>query len=139
MLSFFRSFIGKSGLYRNSLHANKLIDDEIISSIGSISGMIKESGLSEEIEKERLKISKELDEFLLSYHNGSINSDIANSMSDKILEKYKALEIKVDELNDIRQSIKNYDSISKEKEIELEQEMKKHKKRTIYELEKGYY
>ena len=75
-----------------------------------------------EIERERLKLQVEQDEFLKKYEKGEINEDLAASIADRLTQKYKDLGVKIDELKDIRENIKSYDSISKAKEIEFNKE-----------------
>ncbi|MCT7589038.1 hypothetical protein [Aliarcobacter butzleri] len=127
-----------SGLFRSPKMANKLIDEQIVLSMKSIGETFKEDSLFKEIEKERLKISIEQEKFIKKYENGEINDDIANLTINKLTHKYKELEIKIDELNSVREDIKAFDSRNKAKEQEFNQEMKKHKVRSIYEMEKGY-
>ena len=78
-------------------------------------------------------------EFIKKYENGEINDDIANLTINKLTQKYKELEIKVDELKGVREDIKAFDSRNKDKEQEFNEEMQKHKVRSIYEMEKGYH
>lgn len=139
MLGLIRSLVGRGGIYRSPAKATKIIDDEILSMIGGLNGMFKESSLIEEIEAERLKIEIEQDEFIKQYKRGLISDEQADSISDKLLVKWEVLNTKIVELNDVRQDIKEYDSIVKQKEREFNDELSKHKSRTIHELEKGYY
>ncbi len=127
-----------SGLFRSPKMANKLIDEQIVLNMKSISGMFKEEGAMKEIARERLKIAIEQEEFLKKYEKGEIDNDLAISIADRLTQKYKDLGVKIEELKNIRDSIKGYDSIDKEKEQEFNQEMQKHKVRSIYEMEKGY-
>ena len=127
-----------SGLFRSPKMANKLIDEQIVLSMKSISGMFKEEGAMKEIARERLKIAIEQDKFLKKYEKGEIDDDLAVSIADKLRQKYKDLGVKIEELRNIRDSIKSYDSMDKAKEQEFNQEMQKHKVRSIYEMEKGY-
>lgn len=128
-----------SGLFRSPKKANELIDEQIFLTIKSIGGTFKQDSLLKEIEEERLKISLEQEEFIKKYENGEINDDIANLTINKLTQKYKNLEIKVDELKGVREDIKAFDSRNKDKEQEFNEEMQKHKVRSVYELEKGYY
>lgn len=128
-----------SGLFRSSKKANELIDEQIFLTMKSIGGTFKQDSLLKEIEEERLKISLEQEEFIKKYENGEINDDIANLTVNKLTQKYKELEIKVDELKGVREDIKAFDSRNKDKEQEFNEEMQKHKVRSVYELEKGYY
>ncbi len=129
----------KSGLFRSPKKANELIDEQIFLTMKSIGGTFKQDSLLKEIEEERLKISIEQEEFIKKYENGEINDDIANLTINKLTQKYKDLEIKVDELKGVREDIKAFDSRNKDKEQEFNEEMQKHKVRSVYELEKGYY
>lgn len=128
-----------SGLFRSPKKANELIDEQIFLTMKSIGGTFKQDSLLKEIEEERLKISLEQEEFIKKYENGEINDDIANLTINKLTQKYKELEIKVDELKGVREDIKAFDSRNKDKEQEFNEEMQKHKVRSVYELEKGYY
>ena len=128
-----------SGLFRSPKKANELIDEQIFLTMKSIGGTFKQDSLLKEIEEERLKISLEQEEFIKKYENGEINDDIANLTINKLTQKYKDLEIKVDELKGVREDIKAFDSRNKDKEQEFNEEMQKHKVRSVYELEKGYY
>lgn len=128
-----------SGLFRSPRKANDIIDEEIILTMKSISGSFKQSKMMKEIEQERLKIQIEQEEFIKKYENGEINDDIANLTINKLTQKYEELEIKVDELNGVRQDIKALDSKTKQKEKEFNEEMQKHRKRSIYDLEKGHW
>ncbi len=128
-----------SGLFRSPKKANELIDEQIFLTMKSIGGTFKQDSLLKEIEEERLKISIEQEEFIKKYENGEINDDIANLTINKLTQKYKDLEIKVDELKGVREDIKAFDSRNKNKEQEFNEEMQKHKVRSVYELEKGYY
>lgn len=128
-----------SGLFRSPKKANELIDEQIFLTMKSIGGIFKQDSLLKEIEEERLKISLEQEEFIKKYENGEINDDIANLTINKLTQKYKDLEIKVDELKGVREDIKAFDSRNKNKEQEFNEEMQKHKVRSVYELEKGYY
>ena len=132
-------FSGINGLFRSPKEANELIDEQIFLTMKSISGIFKHDSTIKEIEEERLKISLEQEEFIRKYENGEINDDIANLTIDKLTQKYKELEVKIDELNGIREDIKAFDSRNKEKEQEFNKEMQKHKIRSIYEMEKGYH
>lgn len=129
----------KSGLFRSPKKANELIDEQIFLTMKSIGGTFKQDSLFKEIEEERLKISLEQEEFIKKYENGEINDDIANLTINKLTQKYKNLEIKVDELKGVREDIKAFDSRNKDKEQEFNEEMQKHKVRSIYEMEKGYH
>lgn len=128
-----------SGLFRSPRKANDIIDEEIILTMKSISGNFKESKMMKEIEQERLKIQIEQEEFIKKYENGEINDDIANLTINKLTQKYEELEVKIDELNGVREDIKAFDSKTKQKEKEFNDEMKKHRKRSIYDLEKGHW
>lgn len=127
-----------SGLFRSPKKANELIDEQIVLTMKSISGEFKKDSLFKEIEEERLKISLEMETFIKNYENGEINETVANLTINKLEQKYKDLEIKIDELNDVREDIKAFDSRNKEKEQEFNKELQKHKVRSIYEMEKGY-
>lgn len=127
-----------SGLFRSPKKANELIDEQIFLTMKSISGEFKKDSLLKEIEEERLKISLEMETFIKNYENGEINETVANLTINKLEQKYKDLEIKIDELNGVRENIKAFDSRNKEKEQEFNDELKKHKVRSIYEMEKGY-
>lgn len=128
-----------SGLFRSPKKANELIDEQIFLTMKSISGTFKEDSLLKEIEKERLKISLEMETFIRNYENGEINETVANLTINKLEQKYKDLEIKIDELNGVREDIKAFDSRNKDKEQEFNEEMSKHKVRSYYEIEKGYH
>ncbi len=127
-----------SGLFRSPKKANELIDEQIILTMKSISGEFKKDSLANEIEEERLKISLEMETFIKNYENGEINETVANLTINKLEQKYKDLEMKIDELNGVRDDIKSFDSRNKEKEQEFNEELQKHKVRSIYEMEKGY-
>ena len=128
-----------SGLFRSPKKANELIDEQIFLTMKSISGTFKEDSLLKEVEEERLKISIEMETFIKNYENGEINETVANLTINKLEEKYKDLEIKIDELNGVREDIKAFDSRNKDKEQEFNEEMSKHKVRSYYEIEKGYH
>ena len=138
MIGFIKKAIGMSGLFRSPKRANELIDEQIFATMKSIGGMFKEDGVMKEIERETLKLQVEQDEFLKKYEKGEINEDLAASIADRLTQKYKDLGVKIDELKDIRENIKSYDSISKAKEIEFNKELKKHQERTYQEVLKGY-
>ena len=138
MIGFIKKAIGMSGLFRSPKRANELIDEQIFATMKSIGGMFKEDGVMKEIERERLKLQVEQDEFLKKYEKGEINEDLAASIADRLTQKYKDLGVKIDELKDIRENIKSYDSISKAKEIEFNKELNKHQERTYQEVLKGY-
>lgn len=138
MIGFIKKAIGMSGLFRSPKRANELIDEQIFATMKSIGGMFKEDGVMKEIERERLKLQVEQDEFLKKYEKGEIDEDLAASIADRLTQKYKDLGVKIDELKDIRENIKSYDSISKAKEIEFNKELKKHQERTYQEVLKGY-
>ena len=138
MIGFIKKAIGMSGLFRSPKRANELIDEQIFATMKSIGGMFKEEGAMKEIERERLKLQIEQDEFLKQYEKGEIDEDLAASIADRLTQKYKDLGVKIDELNDIRENIKGYDSISKAKEVEFNKELKKHQERTYQEVLKGY-
>ena len=138
MIGFIKKAIGMSGLFRSPKRANELIDEQIFATMKSIGGMFKEDGVMKEIERERLKLQVEQDEFLKKYEKGEINEDLAASIADRLTQKYKDLGVKIDELKDIRDNIKSYDLISKAKEIEFNKELKKHQERTYQEVLKGY-
>lgn len=127
-----------SGLFRSPKKANELIDEQIVLTMKSISGEFKKDSLFKEIEEERLKISLEMETFIKDYENGEINETVANLTINKLEQKYKDLEIKINELNDVRADIKAFDSRNKEKEQEFNGELQKHKVRSVYEMEKGY-
>ena len=127
-----------SGLFRSPKKANELIDEEILLTIKSISGTFKEDSFLKEVEEERLKISLEMETFIRNYENGEINETVANLTINKLEQKYKDLELKIDELNGVREDIKAFDSRNKDKEQEFNEEMSKHKVRSYYEMEKGY-
>ncbi|MFW2441714.1 hypothetical protein ACN4FT_02840 [Aliarcobacter butzleri] len=132
-------FPGINGLFRNPKKAHELIDEQIFLTMKSIGGVFKQDSIVKEIEEERLKISLEQEEFIRKYENGEINDDIANLTINKLTQKYKELEVKIDELNGVREDIKDFDFRNKEKEQEFNKEMQKHKIRSIYEMEKGYH
>lgn len=127
-----------SGLFRSPKKANELIDEQIFLTMKSINGEFKKDSLLKEIEEERLKISLEMETFIKNYENGEINETVANLTINKLEQKYKDLEMKIDELNGIRENIKAFDSRNKEKEQEFNDELQKHKVRSVYEMEKGY-
>lgn len=127
-----------SGLFRSPKKANELIDEQIFLTIKSINGEFKKDSLLKKIEEERLKISLEMETFIKNYENGEINETVANLTINKLEQKYKDLEIKIDELNGVREDIKAFDSRNKEKEQEFNDELQKHKVRSVYEMEKGY-
>lgn len=127
-----------SGLFRSPRKATELMDEQIFLTMKSIGGTFKQDSLLKEIENERLKISLEQEEFIKKYEKGEISDDIADLTIDKISQKYKDLEIKIDELNRVRDDIKAFDSKGKQKEKEFYKEMEKHKTRTLTEFEKGY-
>ena len=126
-----------SGLSRSPNKASQIIDEEIFLTMKSISGTFKQDSLLTEIEKERLKISLEMEAFIKSYENGEIKDDLADITINKLTQKYKDLEIKVDELNGVRKDIKAFDSRNKDKEQEFNEELQKHKIRSLYEFERG--
>ena len=128
-----------SGLFRSPKKANELIDEQIFLTMKSISGTFKEDSLLKEVEEERLKISLEMETFIRNYENGEINETVANLTINKLEQKYKDLELKIDELNGVREDIKAFDSRNKDKEQEFNEEMSKHKVRSYYEIEKGYH
>ncbi len=128
-----------SGLFRSPKKANRIMDEEILLTMQSISGEFKKDSLLTEIEEERLKISLEMEAFIKGYENGEIKDDIADITIDKLTQKYKDLEMKVDELNGVREDIKAFDSTNKDKEQEFKAEMQKHKTRSLYEIQKGEY
>ena len=128
-----------SGLFRSPKKANELIDEQIFLTMKSISGEFKKDSLLTQIEEERLKISLEMEAFIKSYENGEIKDDIADITINKLTQKYKDLEIKVDELNGVREDIKAFDSTNKDKEQEFKEEMQKHKIRSLYEIQKGEF
>ena len=138
MIGFIKKAIGMSGLFRSPKRANELIDEQIFATMKTIGGMFKEDGVMKEIERERLKLQVEQDEFLKKYEKGEIDEDLAASIADRLTQKYKDLGVKIDELKDIRDNIKSYDLISKAKEIEFNKELKKHQERTYQEVLKGY-
>lgn len=127
-----------SGLFRSPKKANELIDEQIFLTIKSIGGTFKKDSLLKEVEEERLKISLEMETFIRNYENGEINETVANLTINKLEQKYKDLELKIDELNGVREDIKAFDSRNKDKEQEFNEEMSKHKVRSYYEMEKGY-
>lgn len=127
-----------SGLFRSPKKGNEFIDEQIFLTMKSIGGTLKGDSLLREVEAERLKISLEQEEFIRKYENGEINDDIADLTIDKLSQKYKELEIRIDELNGVREDIKAFDSRNKDKEQEFNEEMSKHKVRSYYEMEKGY-
>ena len=127
-----------SGLFRSPKKANELIDEQIFLTMKSINGEFKKDLLLKEIEEERLKISLEMETFIKNYENGEINETVANLTINKLEQKYKDLEMKIDELNGVREDIKAFDSRNKEKEQEFNDELQKHKVRSVYEMEKGY-
>ena len=127
-----------SGLFRSPKKANELIDEQIFLTMKSISGTFKEDSLLKEVEEERLKISLEMETFIRNYENGEINETVANLTINKLEQKYKDLELKIDELNGVREDIKAFDSKNKDKEKEFSEEISKHKVRSFYEMEKGY-
>ena len=130
-----------SGLFRSPRKANDLLDEGIILTMSSISGSFKQSKMMKEIAQEKLTIQIEIDAFVKDFENGKYGDNLilADSIADKILHKYEELEIKVDELNGVRQDIKALDSKTKQKEKEFNEEMQKHRKRSIYDLEKGHW
>lgn len=128
-----------SGLFRSPKKANELIDEQIFLTMKSISGTFKEDSLLKEVEEERLKISLEMETFIRNYENGEINETVANLTINKLEQKYKDLELKIDELNGVREDIKAFDSKNKDKEKEFSEEISKHKVRSFYEMEKGYH
>ncbi len=138
MIGFIKKAIGISGLFRSPKKANELIDEQIFATMKSIGGMFKEEGAMKEIERERLKIAIEQEEFLKKYEKGEIDEDLAASIADRLTQRYKDLGVKIDELNDIRENIKGYDSIAKDREKEFNKELKKHQERTYQEVLKGY-
>ena len=127
-----------SGLFRSPRKATELMDEQIFLTMKSIGGTFKQDSLLKEIEAERLKISLEQEEFIKKYEKGEISDTIANLTIDKISQKYKDLEIKIDELNGVREDIKAFDSKGKQKEKEFYKEMQKHKTRTLTEFQEGY-
>ena len=127
-----------SGLFRSPRKATELMDEQIFLTMQSIQGTFKQDSLLKEIEAERLKISLEQEEFIKKYEKGEISDTIANLTIDKISQKYKDLEIKIDELNGVREDIKAFDSKGKQKEKEFYKEMQKHKTRTLTEFQEGY-
>ena len=128
-----------SGLFRSPKKANRIMDEEILLTMQSISGEFKKDSLFTQIEEERLKISLEMEAFIKGYENGEIKDDIADLTISKLTQKFQSLENKVDELNSVREDIKAFDSASKDKEQEFKQEMQKHKIRSLYEIQKGEY
>lgn len=128
-----------SGLFRSPKKANQIIDEEILLTMKSISGEFKKDSLLTQIEEERLKISLEMEAFIKAYENGKIKDDIADLTISKLTQKFQSLENKVDELNSVREDIKAFDSTNKDKEQEFKEEMKKHKIRSLYEIQKGEY
>ena len=128
-----------SGLFRSPKKANQIMDEEILLTMKSISGEFKKDSLLTQIEEERLKISLEMEAFIKGYENGEIKDDIADITINKLTQKYKDLEIKVDELNGVREDIKAFDSTNKDKEQEFNEEMQKHKIRSLYEIQKGEF
>lgn len=128
-----------SGLFRSPKKAHDLIDVQICLTMKSIKGEFKKDSLLKEIEEERLKISLEMETFIRNYENGEINETVANLTINKLEQKYKDLELKIDELNGVREDIKAFDSRNKDKEQEFNEEMSKHKVRSYYEMEKGYH
>lgn len=128
-----------SGLFRSPKKANQIMDEEILLTMKSISGEFKKDSLLTQIEEERLKISLEMETFIKNYENGEINETVADLTINKLEQKYRDLENKVDELNGVREDIKAFDSKNKDKEQEFKKEMQKHKIRSLYEIQKGEY
>ena len=93
MIGFIKKAIGMSGLFRSPKRANELIDEQIFATMKSIGGMFKEDGVMKEIERERLKLQVEQDEFLKKYEKGEINEDLAPDFRDKAHKYYKLSKI----------------------------------------------
>ena len=93
-----------------------------------------EAAIKEWANKNNIKYS-----VIKGYENGEINETVADLTINKLEQKYRDLENKVDELNGVREDIKAFDSKNKDKEQEFKQEMQKHKVRSLYEIQKGEY
>ncbi|MCT7566048.1 hypothetical protein N5T96_06810 [Aliarcobacter butzleri] len=127
------------GTNRSLKKANDIVDKDIGATMGSISGMFKESRLLSEITREEVKIKMELERFIEDYEDDKIETDDALYFIDNMEERKQALALKIDELNQIRGKITNFDTISKNTEKEFKEEMEKHKFRTIDEFSKGIH
>ncbi len=130
-----------NGINRNPQKANDLITEQIGLTMRAVNKEFKQDSLLLEIEKEKLKLSLEFKDFKEKFEKGEFNTeekqDKAIALNNQFEKRIDALDEKIQELASIKSDIKSIDKKSKEKSNEFDNELHKHKARSLYEFERG--
>lgn len=132
---------GDYGLYRSPNKANELHTSQIATEIDIIGNMFKSSGLNKEIEDEKIQLKKDFEQFQEKWRNKEFSSEEkmneALTINNEFSLRIKALQEKIDELNNIKSDIKDLKNQKDKQENEFDNEMKLHRIRFDEDLEKG--
>lgn len=132
---------GDYGLYRSPNRANELHTSQIATEIDIIGNMFKSSGLNKEIEDEKIQLKKDFEQFQEKWRNKEFSSeekmDEALIINNEFSLRIKALQEKIDALNNIKSDIKDLKNQKDKQEKEFDSEMKLHKVIFIEDIEKG--
>lgn len=130
-----------NGIDRNPQKANDLITEQIGLTMRAVNKEFKQDSLFLEIEREKLKLSLEFKDFKEKFEKGEFNTeekqDKAIELNNQFEKRMDDLAEKVQELASIKSDIKSIDKSTKEKAKEFDNELHKHKVRSLYEFERG--
>ncbi len=132
---------GDYGLYRSPNRANELHTSQIATEIDIIGNMFKSSGLNKEIEDEKIQLKKDFEKFQEKWKNKAFSNeekmDEALIINNEFSLRIKALQEKIDALNNIKSDIKDLKNQKNKQENEFDNEMQLHRVRFNEDLEKG--
>ena len=132
---------GDYGLYRSPNRANELHTSQIATEIDIIGNMFKSSGLNKEIEDEKIQLKKDFEKFQEKWKNKAFSNeekmDEALIINNEFSLRIKALQEKIDALNNIKSDIKDLKNQKDKQENEFDNEMQLHRVRFNEDLEKG--
>lgn len=132
---------GDYGLYRSPNRANELHTSQIATEIDIIGNMFKSSGLNKEIEYEKIQLKKDFEQFQEKWKNKAFSNeekmDEALIINNEFSLRIKALQEKIDALNNIKSDIKDLKNQKDKQENEFDNEMQLHRVIFDEDLEKG--
>lgn len=122
-----------SGIWRSPEKAIELANNQIMLGVRDINASIKQSGMVSQIEKEKIKLSEELQSFKKAFQNNELDIDYAVDRILQIEKKYEELDQKIEELNSVSSSIKNRANEINQNDEDFNKEMKELGKITLKE------
>lgn len=135
---------GDYGLYRSVKKANNIDTKQFSTEMNILSTMFERSKLVEEIENERYELKKDFEEFYTKFSNREFHindkeMDEAERVNNEFTLRIEKLQKKIDELENVKNSIKNLKALNENQKNEFANEMELHKIRFNEDYDKGRY